>query len=209
MSTEQEQHWAGPQGNAYHQRAPGNVEANTELFCRILDWANQSHRAHRSINTALELGAGTGANLAALRNIMPHAHLTGVEINREAHEHLRMVADRAYQESAIGWTGNRAPDGYDLVLTKGFLIHVPPAQLQAAYDTILQNAGRWILLCEYYNPTPVSILYRGQPDRLWKRDFAGELLERDPSLRLVDYRFTYHRDTYPQDDVTSFLLERT
>ncbi|NDB35890.1 MAG: pseudaminic acid biosynthesis-associated methylase, partial [Flavobacteriia bacterium] len=42
-----------------------------------------------------------------------------------------------------------------------------------------------------------------------KRDFAGELLDTFPDLRLVDYGFAYKRDTsFPQDDITWFLLEK-
>ena len=36
--------------------------------------------------------------------------------------------------------------------------------------------------------------YRGHTARLFKRDFAGEMLDRFSDLRLVDYGFRYHRD---------------
>ena len=64
-------------------------------------------------------------------------------------------------------------------------------------------------LAKYYSPTPVSISYRGHKDRLFKRDFAGELLDKYSDLKLVDYGFLYHRDYYFQkDDLTWFLLEK-
>ena len=51
--------------------------------------------------------------------------------------------------------------------------------------------------------------YRGHSQRLFKRDFAGEMLDRFPDLTLVDYGFAYHRDAnFPQDDTTWFLLEK-
>ena len=54
----------------------------------------------------------------------------------------------------------------------------------------------------------VTVNYRGNSDRLFKRDFAGELMDRYP-LRLIAYGFSYHRDNYfPQDDSTWFLLEK-
>ena len=44
---------------------------------------------------------------------------------------------------------------------------------------------------------------------LFKRDFAGELLDKYKNkLLLLDYGFIYHRDTYPQDDLTWFLMEK-
>lgn len=52
------------------------------------------------------------------------------------------------------------------------------------------------------------VKYRGNEDRLFKRDFAGELIDKY-NLNLIDYGFTYHRDSYfPQDDSTWFLLEK-
>jgi spore coat polysaccharide biosynthesis protein SpsF len=65
------------------------------------------------------------------------------------------------------------------------------------------------MVCEYYNPTPVEVRYRGYDHALFKRDFAGELLDAFPQLSLVDYGFTWHRDTTaPLDDSTWFLLEK-
>jgi spore coat polysaccharide biosynthesis protein SpsF len=44
---------------------------------------------------------------------------------------------------------------------------------------------------------------------LFKRDFAGEIMERHPQMQLVDYGFSYRRDpNFPQDDITWFLMER-
>ena len=61
----------------------------------------------------------------------------------------------------------------------------------------------------YYNAQPVAIPYRGHRDRLFKRDWAGELLDRFPRLQLLDYGFIYHRALqFPGDDITWFLLGR-
>ena len=66
-----------------------------------------------------------------------------------------------------------------------------------------------MLIAEYYNPTPVEVTYRGHSRRLFKRDFAGELLSAYDDLQLVDYGFSYHGDpVMPQDDITWFLLEK-
>jgi spore coat polysaccharide biosynthesis protein SpsF len=51
--------------------------------------------------------------------------------------------------------------------------------------------------------------YRGYKARLFKRDFAGEMLDKYRDLSLLDYGFVYHRDpNFPQDDVNWFLLEK-
>jgi len=77
------------------------------------------------------------------------------------------------------------------------------------YQKLYDASSKYLLICEYYNPSPVTVTYRGHNDRLFKRDFAGELLDTFPDLRLVDYGFAYKRDTsFPQDDITWFLLEK-
>ena len=65
------------------------------------------------------------------------------------------------------------------------------------------------MVAEYYNRSPVAIPYRGHEDRLFKRDFAGEMLDRFSDLTLIDYGFAYHRDpAFPQDDISWFLMEK-
>jgi spore coat polysaccharide biosynthesis protein SpsF len=100
-------------------------------------------------------------------------------------------------------------DKVELSLIKGVLIHINPEMLNTVYEKLYQASKRFILVCEYYNPSPVAIPYRGQTDRLFKRDFAGEMLEKYPDLCLVDYGFSYRRDpAFPQDDITWFLMEK-
>jgi len=74
---------------------------------------------------------------------------------------------------------------------------------------LVASCARYLLVAEYYNPTPIAIPYRGHNDRLFKRDFAGEILERHSKMRLLDYGFAYRRDPcFPQDDISWFLMER-
>lgn len=94
-------------------------------------------------------------------------------------------------------------------LIKGVLIHINPDELPRVYDKIIQSSRKYILVVEYYNPSPMTVTYRGYSERLFKRDFAGEILARYPELRLLDYGFVYHGDkNFPQDDLTWFLIEK-
>lgn len=222
IRTEQEIAWEGELGNEYNKRAPGCEEANGALFRKALSSVG-AHVSHHGINyenqpgaivwavepieTILELGAGTGANVRALERLYPKASITAVELNSRACAQLqeRSPAARVINANALRFEPLLR---YDLVLTKGLLIHVHPDDLCLAYETIWRAAKRWILLAEYYNPTIMGIPYRGQDNLLWKGDYAGDMLALYPSLRLVDYGFVYHRDPFPQDDVTWFLLER-
>lgn len=206
--TAQEQAWKGQMGNDYHKRSPGDVEANVAFFRRVFPIPHDAlQRQWRDINTILELGAGTGANVKALRKRFPNAHATAVELNRAACTMLQADSPevKAIEASILDWEPQQR---WDLVLTKGLLIHIAPNLLPAVYATLHKAAARYILIAEYYNPTPVEVVYRGEKDLLWKRDFAGELLDRYTDLQLIGYGFVYHRDKHPQDDLTYFLLEK-
>jgi spore coat polysaccharide biosynthesis protein SpsF len=81
--------------------------------------------------------------------------------------------------------------------------------LSRAYEILYGASRRYICVVEYYNPSPVTIPYRGHGDRLFKRDFCGEMMDRFADLKLIAYGFAYHRDAnFPQDDLTWFLLEK-
>ena len=96
-----------------------------------------------------------------------------------------------------------------MCLIKGVLIHINPEQLSEVYHKLYLASKKYILIAEYYNPTPVSIPYRGHENKLFKRDFAGEMLDKFQDLFLLDYGFVYHRDNlFPQDDINWFLLKK-
>ena len=45
---------------------------------------------------------------------------------------------------------------------------------------------KYICIVEYYNPTPVEVIYRGHKGKLFKRDFAGEMLDKYRNLKLIN-----------------------
>lgn len=208
QTTPQERAWAGEFGNDYHHRSPGSVKDNEVMFQRIFRKHPWEKGAWGGIETILELGAGTGANVRALKAVFPQAKTTAVELNKAACMMMQSDSPEAQviEGSLLNWQPARQ---WDLVLTKGVLIHIAPQFLPAVYETIHKAAAKYILVAEYYSPYPVEVPYRGEHDRLWKRDFAGELLDKYRDLMLIDYGFTWRRDVHPQDDLTWFLLERT
>jgi pseudaminic acid biosynthesis-associated methylase len=201
--TEQEAFWAGEFGTAYIERNQGDalLASNLDFFARAL-------RAARNVGTCIEFGANIGMNLKALKLLHPAQKHHGVEINADAVKELGRVigADHVFHSSILDFDPKRT---WDLVLIKGVLIHMNPGVLPQVYDALYRATGRYLLVAEYYNPSPVAIPYRGHADRLFKRDFAGELMDRHADLRLVDYGFAYRRDpNFPQDDITWFLMEK-
>lgn len=201
--TEQEAFWAGEFGTDYIARNESDalLAANLGFFAAAL-------RQARAAASCIELGANVGMNLRALKLLFPAQDQFAVEINADAARRLREVIppDHVAHQSILDYV---PPREFDLVLVKGVLIHMDPEMLPGVYDTLFRAAARYLLVAEYYNPVPVAIAYRGHADRLFKRDFAGELMDRHPSLSLIDYGFAYRRDpTFPQDDITWFLMEK-
>lgn len=89
------------------------------------------------------------------------------------------------------------------------LIHLNPDRLPDVYARLYECSRAYILVNEYYNSKPVEVNYRGHSERLFKRDFAGDLLDAYPDLALVNYGFQHHRDpNFPADDLTWFLLKK-
>ena len=134
--------------------------------------------------------------------------LQAIEINTEATKKLKENLPDAeiHKKSIIDFI---PPKKADLVLIKGVLIHINPSYLKKVYENLYNSSAKYILLCEYYNRTPTTIDYRGFKDKLFKRDFCGELMDQYVDLQLVDYGFSYHRDkNFPQDDISWFLLEK-
>jgi pseudaminic acid biosynthesis-associated methylase len=199
--TEQESFWAGQFGDDYVDRnaAEQLLVSNTALFADIL-------RRAESISSVIEFGANIGMNLHALRRLLPGATFNAVEINAKAAAQLRDAGFVNVIEDSILHFQPTQP--CDLAFIKGVLIHIDPAHLGEVYDRLYQASRQYICVVEYYNPTPVELSYRGHAGKLFKRDFAGEILDRFSDLRLVDYGFVYRRDRFPQDDLTWFLMEK-
>lgn len=160
------------------------------------------------INTVIEFGANVGQNLIALKQLLPSSNFSAVEINGKACEELRKLKWlNVYNESILAFSPTKT---YDFVFIKGVLIHINPEELIVTYEKLYKSTKKYLLVAEYYNPTPIEVNYRGHTNRLFKRDFAGEILNKYEDLELVDYGFTYHRDNnFPQDDINWFLLKKT
>ncbi|HEY7449729.1 MAG TPA: pseudaminic acid biosynthesis-associated methylase, partial [Vicinamibacterales bacterium] len=177
FKTEQEAFWAGEFGSEYSHRSVGRdlLAANCALFSTII-----SRTAN--VRSIIEFGANIGLSLRALATLLPEVELAAVEVNSAAAAALREWGrPQVFESSILEFTPCRT---WDLVLTKGLLIHIDPAYLDTVYETLHESAARYLVIVEYYNPTPVAVTYHGSSGQLFKRDFAGEMLDRFPSLTL-------------------------
>ena len=105
---------------------------------------------------------------------------------------------------------NSAKKLYDLVLCKAILIHIDPKKIQRVFQSIynVTKRGSHVLFAEYYSKDLKKIVYRNNINKLFKDDFASKFLEKYSNFMLIDYGFCYHKDKYPQDDLTWFLMKR-
>ena len=197
--------WKGDFGNEYTERNVGLEENNYEMFYKIF-LPDYSIINYHDIKSIIEFGAGSGQNIKALKRIFPDAKYTAVEINESACEELSKI------DNLIVWNQdiNRPiiQNKYDLVLTKGVLIHIPPDRIQETYRRVYKASQKYILICEYYNPVEVEIPYRGNAGKLWKRPDAENMMKMFSDLSIVDYGFVSKLDKYKQDDITWFLLQK-
>jgi spore coat polysaccharide biosynthesis protein SpsF len=202
FTTEQEDFWFGEFGNDYIDRNNNDliVASNLSLFSKILSSTS-------SINNVIEFGSNIGLNLRALDKLLPGVDLTAVEINTKAVESIKKWGKAKVVHESI--LNIKLKDKYDFSFIKGVLIHIDPEKLKIVYENLYNSSNKYIAIVEYYNPTPVEISYRGHDDRLFKRDFAGDMMKMYPDLKLIDYGFVYHKDSnFPQDDVTWFIMKK-
>ena len=203
MPHEQEQFWSGKFGDDYILRNSSKylLAANLNFFAHIT--------RNLEISKVFEFGCNVGMNFRALSLLLPDAELSGVEINKKAAEKAREVPNVAeIKNASIRETEILCE--YDLVFTKGVLIHLNPDQLDETYIKMASASKKYVLIAEYFDPNPVMVQYRGEKDKLFKRDFAREFLNINNDFRLKDYGFFYKNvKHYSQDNITWFLMERT
>ena len=201
--TEQEKFWMSEFGNNYINRNQISklLPAKINLFSNILKYTE-------GVSSFLELGSNIGTNLLALNQLKPNASLNALEINKIACKELKSlnICDTVWEGTILE---NIKLKKTSLTFTCGVLIHINPNNLVKAYEKLYKWSKKYILICEYFNPTPVQIDYRGHNDKLFKRDFAGDLLNKYKDLSLIHYEFCYKNDNnFPMDNITWFLMKK-
>lgn len=194
--------WKGEGGNAYVDRNQSEalLASYTAMWAKIL-------QRTRDVRTVLEVGANIGMNLEAIRRLMPEVHREAIEPNESAAEALSKRGVTVHRKLAQEpWEVDAS---FDLVFTRGVLIHIPQQHLDAVYSNLYMHSHRYVMVAEYFSKARTMISYRGHNSLLWKADFASEMLDIYRDLSVVDYGFIWSRDPVaPQDDVTWTLMEK-
>tara|TARA_B100001093_G_scaffold221034_1_gene212028 strand:- start:580 stop:1200 length:621 start_codon:yes stop_codon:yes gene_type:complete len=203
FKTDQEKFWAETFGKEYIERNKGE-----KLLASNLNFFTKALKSTQGVKTCIEFGANIGMNIKALKLLYPEQEHHAIEINSDAVAELQNILpkDNIFEGSILDFNPKKV---FDLTLISGVLIHINPDELVNVYDKLVASSSKYLLVAEYYNPSPVTVPYRGHMDKLFKRDFAGEIMDRHPIMKLIDYGFAYRKDpNFPKDDITWFLMEK-
>lgn len=204
FKNEQEEFWAKHYAAEYMSR-----NASFDRERGVEAWRSMLARAP-GVGSLLECGCNIGRNMLFLDEVLPQAKKSVIEISKPAFDyvtsHFRLdgAFNGSIAESAF------EPGAFDLVFTTGVLIHIHPDDLVSNMRRMFEYSARYILIGEYFNRTPVMLEYRGQQDRLFKRDF-GKLFVESFDVRVVDYGFLWGHlyDGAGFDDITWWLFEKS
>jgi pseudaminic acid biosynthesis-associated methylase len=204
FKSEQEKFWAESYAKDYiAKNSDFDHVKGAEAWTKMLQGLSMPE-----IKNFLECGCNIGRNIEQLSKVLPHASASIVEISKPAFDHVQ--SRYKFKESYNGSILDAKFDTkFDLVFTMGVLIHINPDQLKDVMGEMFKNSSKYILMGEYFNRTPVSIEYQGEPDKLFKRDF-GKMFMENFDVKLVDYGFLWGHiyDSAGFDDVTWWLFEK-
>lgn len=210
--SETEEFWRGEFGTDYQRRNRGEplIANNMKFFRRILEpteWLVDNRYWKPSV---IEFGAGVGLNLIALQRLgFDPRRMKAVEINHDACDELRRIEGLTVEERSMFENGSFGE--WDMVLSSGFLIHISPEELGEAYQILYQSckSGGCLVICEYFAATPTPVRYRGHENRLWRRNYGKDLLDRFGDLSLLSYDFVADIDPVcPRDNMNIWILRK-
>lgn len=193
MSTEQEKFWINEFGKSYSKR---NKRKNKKKFF------NNIIKKTGKLESVFEIGTNIGLNLDELKKLDSKIETFGVEINEYAFKECKKKGHHIFNNSIIDF---KIEKKFDLVFTSGVLIHINPKKLNHVYSKLFNLSKKYILIEEYFNPTPIQITYRKFKNKLFKRDFAKEIMKKY-RLQLVDYGFLWKEDKKVDADNTTWFL---
>lgn len=205
--SEQSEFWAGQFGSDYIARndSPKLIENNRAFF----EMALMAMR-HMRPARVIEFGANVGMNIMALKQLemFRYTEFTAVEVNADACDRLHELGVTVHHADMLDlarpWGG-----GYDLVISKGVLIHIGPNDLRAAYAALYDASRQFIFMAEYHATERRHVQYRGHDGKLWLADYGSELLDQYPNLTCLETGFAWRRDLVaPQDNLVWHMFER-
>jgi pseudaminic acid biosynthesis-associated methylase len=204
MSTPQEDFWSNTITESYVQ--------DNSIFDEtlgMLAWERILLKVDKAdVSSYLECGSNIGRNIRFLSKLLPTASANIIELAKTPYE--KCMAEFKIDDSYLGpIKAAQFNRQFDFVFSSGVLIHIHPEDLLKSMERMFELSSRYIMIAEYFNRTPVMISYRGEDNRLFKRDF-GKMFVENFDCKIVDYGFLWGHefDTAGFDDVTYWLFEK-
>ena len=199
----QEQFWAKTYAEDYIKK---NSQFDHKLGAE--GWSKILNGTNNEVKSFLECGCNIGRNIEQIGIVNPNAKPSIIEISKPAFDY---VTSKYKFENAFNGPILDAKFSvkFDLVFSMGVLIHINPDQLVDHMKKMHELSSKYIVMGEYFNRTPTSVPYQGQPDKLFKRDF-GKLFMENFDVKLVDYGFLWGHiyDNAGFDDITWWLFKK-
>ncbi len=171
MSQATEQFWAGDFGNEYLARNQIDWKPRVAFFRHLHNLTKMC--------SILEVGCNAGHNLKAIYESQKNIELAGCDINKTAIKQARALLPHAdIDECPANKLVSFYKDwGFDVVMTAGVLIHIPPEEVRKVMLAIVATAYEYVVAIEYDAIQEQEIKYRGHEGRLWKRPYGSMYAE--------------------------------
>lgn len=186
--------WASKFGDEYTKRQKEDLDNRAYLFSDALKMV------FSDIDSVCEFGANVGENIKVLQTLfefrtkwlkgkkMPT--FSAIEINRNCCEKLSDIIgmEKIYFQSVE----KPIKEKYDLVFTRGLLIHLDKKTLDSAIKNLYDSSNKYILICEYHSPERRMIPYRGNKDMLFTDDYFKPFLQLGCQIIDCGFDYKYH-----------------
>lgn len=144
--TLQESAWEGSHGFKYViHHLPEDWRAT-----RIEKWKTILSRTSE-VESVFEVGCNIGANLNALRLLLPDAFLSGIEANSYAAYEASKIKN-SYVYSGSTSEISKINRKFDLVFSRGVLIHINPDLIDDLLKEMILMSGKYLLIWENFSP---------------------------------------------------------
>ena len=199
--TSQENVWSSDHGFRYVIHHMGE---NWQDNIRIPVWTQFLSQVP-DVDSICEFGCNIGANLKAIRHVNPDVALSGIDINPHAVKMLQKedIGD-IHCASILDVDMDRQ---YDLVFTRGVLIHIHPDEVPKAMHNMAKHAKRYVLIYEHYSADPHTLVgynpnsKEARPDegyQFWG-DFSGDFQSLYPDWQVVATGVNDKLDRVPKE----------
>ena len=162
------------------------------------------------IQNVLDCGSNIGRNIGYLMDerLLNNRDFTALDINIDALNILKSKHPNV-QTLEANLIDFDSSETYDLVFTSGVLIHIHPDNLKNVFDRLMLCTKKYLILIEYFSRTITEIVYHGQSELLWKRDYGKDFMEHS-NWRVVSYGFLWGQefDDCGFDDCNYWVFER-